>query len=232
MRRSIQKRQTVHRDRPTILLTGFGPFPGAPLNASELLAGELAILASRRLPGFAVRAETLPTEWRAGPARLGKLLEELDPVVALHFGVSHRARGFVIETRGRNQRGEIEDACGEVPDRACIADDGPSDLPATLPTGLIVERLRRMRLPAQLSRDAGDYLCNAILYHSLASDRARGSQRGAALAARRGFIHIPDSLAVRCGAGSRRSALSHIRWDDALEGGLAILELAAGVTER
>lgn len=94
----------MRRDRPVFLLTGFGPFPGAPRNASSLLIEALAKLAARRLPGFAVRAETLPTEWQAGPARLSALLDDLRPAVALHFGVSHRARGFVVETRARNTR--------------------------------------------------------------------------------------------------------------------------------
>lgn len=219
------------RDRPVILITGFGPFPGAPRNASSLLAEALATAAPRRLPGFAVHAETLPTEWQAGPSRLATLLDELEPVVALHFGVSRRARGFVVETRARNTRLLIHDACGEKPGAACIADDGAAELTATLPTGLIVERLRRMGMPVQLSRDAGGYLCNAILYHSL--DQARLRQREAPrFGSRRGFIHIPDRLAGDMRGGTRRAAASRLDWDAAIEGGLAILGICAGVGER
>lgn len=219
------------RDRPVILLTGFGPFPGAPRNASSLLTEQLAKVAARRLPGFAVHAETLPTEWQAGPARLSELLVRHEPAVALHFGVSHRARGFVVETRARNERDDIEDACGEAPVEYCIAGDGPREMPATLPTGLIVSHLRRMGLPVQLSRDAGGYLCNAILYHSLSQARQRlgGSPHG--FGPRRGFIHIPDRLTNGRG-GTRRASASLLDWDMALAGGLAIMELAAGVVSR
>lgn len=217
------------RDRPVFLLTGFGPFPGAPRNASSILIEQLARLAARRIPGFAFCAETLPTEWQAGPQRLAELLEAHDPVVALHFGVSYRARGFVIETRGRNERRDIEDACGAVPGQSCVALDGPAELPATLPTGLIVDRLRRMGLPVQLSRDAGGYLCNEILYQSLSEARARG---GGSIGPRRGFVHIPDRLANGARGGSRRSSASLLDWEAALDGGLEIMSVCAGVAER
>lgn len=219
----------MRRDRSVFLLTGFGPFPGAPRNASSLLIDELAHLARGRLPGYAVHAETLPTEWRAGPARLDALLREFDPAIALHFGVSHRARGFVVETRARNARQDICDACGAAPDAQVIVEHGPDELPATLPTGLIVERLRRLGLPVELSRDAGGYLCNAVLYHSLSEARSRDA-RG--LGARRGFIHIPDSLSKGRGGATRRSRASLLDWNAALSGGLEIMTACAGIAER
>lgn len=219
----------MRRDRSVILLTGFGPFPGAPRNASSDLIAHLARLAGARLPGYAVHAETLPTEWRAGPARLAELLAEHDPVIALHFGVSHRARGFVVETRARNTRQDICDACGAPPDARVVADDGPDEISATLPIGLIVGRLRRKRLPVQVSRDAGGYLCNAVLYHSLAEARSRGA-RG--VGPRRGFIHIPDSLSKFRGGGARRSSVCLLDWESATRGGLEIMAACAGIIER
>jgi pyroglutamyl-peptidase len=216
----------MRRDRPVFLLTGFGPFPGAPRNASSLLVEELARVAGRRLPGFAVHAETLPTEWRAGPERLAQLIDTYDPVVAVHFGVSHRARGFVVETRARNACHDALDACGAAPDTLCVAADGPTELSATLPTGLIVERLRRKGLPVQLSRDAGGYLCNAVLYHSLMEAKRR---EGRGIGPKRGFIHIPDRLAA---GGGRRAAASLLDWDAAVEGGLEIMAVSGGVGDR
>ena len=216
------------RNRPAILVTGFGPFPGAPRNASSLLAEALAEAASRVLPGYAIHAETLPTEWQAGPSRLSALIDTLQPVVAVHFGVSHRARSFVVETRARNMRDDIDDACGAAPDSVCVADSGPAQLTATLPTGLIVERLRRRGIPVQLSRDAGGYLCNALLYHSL-DDARRRSRSG--FGVRRGFIHIPDRLAAGRG-GARRANACLLDWNSALEGGIEILTTSAGVGER
>lgn len=219
----------MHKHRTRILITGFGPFPGQPRNASSLLVEAIAAKAPRLLPGFDVHAATLPTEWLAAPQRLDKLTLELQPAVSVHFGVSHRARGFVVETRARNVRDDVFDACGAVPDAPCIAESGPQELAATLPTGLIVERLRRRGIPVQMSRDAGGYLCNALLYHSLHASRPPGR---AGLSPRRGFIHIPDRLNPGPRKGGRRAAASLLDWDAAIEGGIEIIATSAGVGER
>ena len=217
----------MHPHRPVILVTGFGPFPGAPRNASGVLAEELATLAARRLPGFTVRAAALPTEWAAAPRELGRLLDEHDPVIAVHFGISRRARGFVVEMRARNATALVRDACGSFPTAGCVVDDGPDEIASTLPVNLIAARLRQLGLPVQISRDAGDYLCNALLYHSLAEVRRRPPGAGSL---RRGFIHLPDRLLPGERGSSRTATPSRLDWDGAIAGGLAILSACAGGT--
>ena len=220
----------TQRRRPVILVTGFGPFPGAPRNASSDLAEELARVALRQLPGYRVQAAILPTEWHEGPRQLGLLLDEHDPVVAVHFGVSRRAKGFVIEMRARNEAGQVCDATGAMPPGTCVAYQGPAELAALMPTALIVARLRRLGLPVQASRDAGTYLCNAVLYSTLADARRR-----AAAGLRRGFVHLPDRLApadARMSGTSRRSVPSQLDWEGAVTGGLAILSACVGANER
>lgn len=215
----------MHPHRPVILVTGFGPFPGAPRNASSLLAEALATAAVRSLPAYKVHAAALPTEWEAAPRRLAELVDEHDPVAAVHFGISRRARGFVVEMRARNLAANVCDARGAYPPAQCVQADGPDEIGATLPVNLIVERLRRLGLPVQLSRDAGDYLCNAILYHSLSEVRRRPAASGNL---RRGFIHIPDRLLAGERRSGRPAAPSKLDWEGAVAGGLAILAACAG----
>jgi pyroglutamyl-peptidase len=204
-------------NRPVLLITGFGPFPGHPSNASGLLAQRLAAAAARRFSGHRIRAATLPTEWAAGPGQLAQLTEELRPAIAIHFGISRRARGFVIETRARNFAAPTCDAIGALPHDTRVLRQGPDILSSTWPAGRIVARLRRLGLPAVLSHDAGGYLCNAILYHSLAAvGRAE-----AAVAPRRGFVHIPPRL----DEGMPRCQLD---WNSAMAGGLEILAACLG----
>lgn len=213
----------MHARRQTILLTGFGAFPGVPTNASAELVSRLAATATRRLAGYTVIGSILPTQWRDAPYYLMDLLESLDPTLVLHFGVSSRTAGFAVEVRGRNTCSQTVDALGEGPASSCVAAGGPEFLAATLPVQHIVTRLRRRGLPAQVSRDAGGYVCNALLYHSLQDARWRRGSR------RTGFVHIPDALATRGGGPRRRSRSgSRLSLDEAVEGGLEIIAASLG----
>lgn len=213
------------RPRRTILITGFGPFPGQPTNASGLLAVLVAEEAGRRIAGYDIRAEVLPVEWEAGPARLTDLVREMRPAAAVHFGVSTRARGFAIEQRAINASSGNCDAAGVKRDPCVLANDGPAELASTLPVPLILQRLRRLRIPAQLSRDAGRYLCNAILYQSLAEGR---SCAAAGVPSRRGFVHLPAELV---GAGHddlQPRGRCRLDWASAVRGGVEIVAASVG----
>jgi len=210
------------KDRPVILITGFGPFPTVAANATSILVPLIAETARRALPGVAIAAHVLPTEWEASLAMLDAITRRLRPTVTLHFGVSGRAVGFEIETRGRNRCSLSEDAAGRLPSDVRLSTDGPEFLPATLPAAHIVTRLRRRGLPAQISRDAGGYLCNALLYRSLELARASSAPT------RTGFVHLPTSL-----VNERRPLLEprtsrRLTWDDVVEGGLEILSATLG----
>lgn len=193
-----------------VLITGFGPFPGVPLNVSGVLAEALGDAARTTFPTARFEVAVLPTEWVAAPQRLEELMMRHRPAVALHFGVSHQARGFVVETQARNAACHV-DASGEAPLTDALFPNQPEAHAATLPAARIVQRLRRAGLPAALSQDAGAYLCNAILFHSL-----RLNSRFEAPAAS-GFIHIPTRL-------PQRSTI--LSFDDALRGGLEIVATA------
>jgi pyroglutamyl-peptidase len=221
----------VSAPRPTILLTGFGPFPGVPENVSAKLVPRVAGAAERAFPGYRIHAEVLPTEWRAGPVRARELLEHLRPVLVVHFGVSGKATGLTLETRAQRTFRTLCDAAGRLPP----APDGeaPDMLRTTLPAALALERLRRLRIPAVLSRDAGGYLCNAVLYASL---RRAGELN---LSCRIGFVHVPHRLASDLPlsaderprpsgppyAGPVPPALS---WQQATTGGLAVIATGIG----
>ena len=208
-------------DRPTtVLLTGFGPFPGVAFNASSLLVRRLAPRARRRWPQLRISAATLPTEWERGPARLAALLRQLDPDIAIHFGVSARALGLDIETTARNSCVAAADARDLLPTSPVNAIDGPETRMATLPVDAIVARLAAHSIPVRPSDDAGDYLCNAILYRSL--ERCALAERRAFA----GFVHIPSGL---IGAGDDgRAPLGDcpLDWPQALDGALLVIEQA------
>lgn len=206
--------------RPAILLTGFGPFPGVPENVSSALVPELAAAARKRFPDYLVEAAILPTEWRSGPAAVADLLGSLKPAAALHFGVSSQARDITIESRAHNRAKPLSDAAGLLPSSERLSMDGPELLAARFPAYHIVGRLRRRGLPVALSRDAGGYLCNAVLYRSLERARRADWQM------RSGFVHLPTALAGTESPNDDTAA--RLGWDQAVEGGLEIIAATLG----
>jgi pyroglutamyl-peptidase len=202
--------------RTAVLVTGFGPFPGVPVNATMRLLPELTFAAERCFPDVRLTARILPTEWAAAPQLLQQVLAQVEPDLAVHFGVSSRARGFEIERRAQNVCATQPDAAGVLPAAAQLGDGGAEHLAASLPVQHIVTRLRRRGIPAFASRDAGAYLCNATLYHSLACSRKTPGRRV-------GFVHIPASLARPGGPTRGRTAGCPLTWEQALDGALEIL---------
>lgn len=207
---------------PVLVLTGFGPFPCVPVNATSLLVPRIAEAANKAFAGVSVVCEIIPTEWRAGLARVEALYAEQRPLIAIHFGVSGRATGFAVEARARNRCAASPDATDCLPAGNVIAPGAPEFLPSTLPLTLIVERLRRRGIPAQLSRDAGNYLCNALMYRTL--DLARAKE----WPVRNGFVHLPASLVDprHPERGPLRS--SPLSWRQVIDGGLEIIAASLG----
>src|SRR5205823_11310237 len=86
----------------TIVITGFGPFPGAPFNPTEPLAVELA---RRRHPAFAnVRrvAHVFRVSYKAVDRDLPALIAQEKPQAFVMFGLAGRTKHVRIETRARN----------------------------------------------------------------------------------------------------------------------------------
>lgn len=174
-------------------MTGFGPFPGVEFNATGVLVPRLARAARRRFTDAQVFTAILPTEWVRGPKRARAAFQRAQPTLVLHFGVSDRARGFVIERRGVNACVMAADGVGAMPTSPVLSEFGRERRRVTLPVKTIVRRLHELGLPAEASDDAGQYLCNAVLYQSL------GLIEGAGMV---GFVHLPSALAEDHGEGA------------------------------
>lgn len=208
---------TMPPHRPAILITGFGPFPGVPVNASATLARRLGAVAARRFPRKRIVTEVIATEWAAAPRQIARLYAVEQPVLAVHFGVSREAKGFVIETVARNACRPSADAAGKAPESSVVSACDPDVLPTALPAQNIVERLRALAIPAIESTDAGGYLCNTVMFHALCQARAMPQP------ARAGFIHIPADIPDAGDDGV-------FDWPMALAGGLEILRTCLALT--
>lgn len=197
---------------PTVLLTGFGAFPGIAENATASLVPELAAMARDHFPGHVIVDEVLPVEWSRTPRVLEEILMRTKPVVALHFGVTRHTSGFQIELMGRNTCDPRSDAVGELPATACVIEAGPETIASSFPADRIIARLERAGIACTTSQSAGTYLCNAVLYQSLT--HAQGLPGCVA-----GFIHLPAGLSASC----TRDETCALMWSDALNGGIEVI---------
>jgi len=180
-----------------VLLAGFGPFPGAPVNPSALLVAAVARRRRPALAGLQLSTHVFATAYAAVDRDLPKLFAA-DPDAVLIFGLAGRRRRLCIETRARNAVSLLfPDAAGHRPPAAAIAPDQPRARRGNAPFARLLAAVRPSGFPAQLSRDAGRYLCNYVYWRAL--QRVRN---GTPLVA---FVHIPPSgRAVPARRGRRR----------------------------
>jgi pyroglutamyl-peptidase len=170
--------------RPVVILvTGFGAFPGARTNPSAAILDRLR-RHRPRLARLGVRLEIalLPVVFAEVGAAVEEAAAAIRPDVILHIGLASRRRAVSIETRARTRAGTLHpDASRCRPAAMALATPGAPLLRATYPAPRLVAAIRAMGVTAKPSIDAGDYVCNAVLYHTL-------SRRLAPVA---GFIHVP-----------------------------------------
>jgi pyroglutamyl-peptidase len=209
-----------------VLLTGFGPFPGAPFNPTASLVRLLAHRAGATLPGVRVAAHVFSTTYAAVDRELPMLVARERPAAILMFGLAGRTRHLRIETWARNARSlRLEDAAGFIPSEGSIEPDGPSLLQLRSPVAQFLAAARNAGLVAAPSRDAGDYLCNYLCWR--ASRLAEGLRRPRIVA----FIHVPPVRpVVLAPARSFRRPASTL--GDLLAAGEAILEAAVAAVRR
>ncbi|HEX2215774.1 MAG TPA: pyroglutamyl-peptidase I [Xanthobacteraceae bacterium] len=145
----------------TVLVTGFGPFPGAPVNPTETLTARLLRLRRPALAELRLVGHVFRTSYAAVDAELPMLIAEHRPDVVLMFGLATRTKFLRVETCARNVRSSLlADAAGQLPALRILAAGGPARLSGRAPFISLLAALRRTRLPVRLSRDPGRYLCN------------------------------------------------------------------------
>jgi len=154
-----------------ILITGFGPFPGAPFNPSAALAKALARRRRPALAGVERSTHIFATTYASVDRDLPKLFAQ-KPDIVLMFGVAGRRRQLCIETRARNAVSLLfPDASGHRPPHGVIKLRGPAALASNVPFARLAGAAGRQ---ARLSRDAGRYLCNYVYWRAL--EQVRGTR--------------------------------------------------------
>ena len=180
----------------TLLITGFGRFPGAPTNPSGTLARALV---RRRRTGFdriERVAHVFETSYAAVDRDLPKLIAKHRPVAVVLFGLAGRTKFVRIETQARNAMSLLfPDVNGVVPAKARIAARTPSHRRGVVPFRRLLAAARSTGVSTRFSGDAGRYICNYAYWRAI---EATGKPGGPKLAV---FVHVPK---VRSGPRARR----------------------------
>ncbi|KAK1552604.1 hypothetical protein Q3G72_020000 [Acer saccharum] len=180
----------------TIHVTGFKKFLGVNENPTETMVNNLKIFLEKRGLPAGVRlgsCTVLETAGIGALPMLHKILEssvssmDNEQIVWLHFGVNSGQSKFAIEQRAVNEATfGCPDEFGWRPQQLPIVpEDGEiSRTRETLcSTEAILKFLKKKGCDANISRDAGRFVCNYVYYQSLRFAEQKGHKSL--------FVHVP-----------------------------------------
>ncbi len=156
-----------------VLITGFPPFEGCPVNPSQHLIQALA-----RLPAPPTQAEIItaevPVDYVGLDSVIQQLLSEVKPQVWIAFGVGRQETPLRLELRGVNRdHSDRPDNQGIVRKDWTISPIGPDLLETELPLAELASLLTTSGFPSVISWDAGTYLCNHLIYRAMEQIKER-----------------------------------------------------------
>jgi pyroglutamyl-peptidase len=206
-----------------ILVTGFGPFPGAPFNPTQPLVARLLRLRRPAFSDVEFSGHIFPVTYKAVDRELPQLLAKHRPHALLMFGLATRTRHLRIETRARNAVTMLwPDADHSRVRKGSIAGGAGANMFGPH-TAKLLRAAIGTGVDARASRDAGSYLCNYLSWRAI---EAVGND-GPRLAA---FIHVP--LTARDGTSKCKGTPHHITLEELVDAGEAMLLEMVRLTRR
>jgi pyroglutamyl-peptidase len=198
-----------------ILITGFGPFPGAPCNPTQPLVARLQRLRRPALGEVELTGHIFPVTYQAVDRELPQLVAQHRPQALLMFGLAARTPYVRIETRARNAVTTLWPDAGHARARKGSIAGGADAITFGPHTAKLLRAALGTGVDARASRDAGSYLCNYLSWHAI---EATDKDNGPALAA---FVHVPQLSRDR--ASRRKDATHRITLDELVDAGEAML---------
>ena len=165
-----------------ILLTGFEPFGGEPVNPSARIAQALD---GALVDGVPIASRILPCTFAASLRELDAALHAHAPQIVLCLGQAAGRDGLSLERIAINViDARIADNAGAQPIDEPVIGDGPAAYWSTLPIKAISAGLRAAGIPCGVSQSAGTFVCNHVFYGLMHRLAANPAVRG-------GFMHVP-----------------------------------------
>jgi pyroglutamyl-peptidase len=197
-----------------ILITGFGPFPGAPFNPTEPLVARLKRLRRPAFSDVEFTSHIFHVTYATVDRELPLLLAQHRPQALLMFGLAGRTAHLRVESRARNAVTTLwPDADRTRARKGSIVGDADARMFGPH-TAKLLRAAVGTGIDARASRDAGSYLCNYLSWRAI---EAVATDHGPRLAA---FVHVP--LLARDGT-RRRKGTPGITLEDLVDAGEAML---------
>ena len=163
-----------------LLITGFDPFGGQPVNPSWEAVRRL----SNEIGDYTLTKLQIPTVFGAAAQAVLETAQSVQPDVILSIGQAGGRSAVTPEVVGLNLReAGIPDNAGNQPNARPVVEGAPAAYFATVPVREMVRAINAAGLPGALSYSAGVYVCNDVLYTLL--HHFDGTPT------RVGFIHVP-----------------------------------------
>ncbi len=180
-------------DQLQVVLTGFTPFLDNADNPSWAVAQQACPAIAE---AYACRCELVEVTYAAAEGFAEQVGWHDGQRLVVHCGLAARADTLAVERFAHNCRGALGDESGRAGWPDWVVPDAPAAMETLVDTAAMVDLYARAQdVPAaRASRDPGDYVCNAIYYHSL---RAVGAARQAERAAEALFVHVPPMEPAR-----------------------------------
>ncbi len=200
--------------RLRILITGFGPFPGAPFNPTQALVARLLRLRRPALSDVELIGHIFHVTYTTVDRELPLLLAQHRPQALLMFGLAGRTAHLRVESRARNAVTTLwPDADRTRARKGSILSDADAKMFGPH-TAKLLRAAVGTGIDARASRDAGSYLCNYLSWRAI---EAVETGEGPRLAA---FVHVPPL--ARDGA-SRQKGFARITLEELVDAGEAML---------
>jgi pyroglutamyl-peptidase len=166
-----------------VLITGFDPFGGEPVNPALEAVKQLN---GKVITGCEVVTKEIPTVFGKAINSLKSSIEEINPELVICVGQAGGRSTITPERVAINiDDARIPDNENNQPIDAEIVPGGPSAYFSSLPVKAIVQKMNENGIPASVSNTAGTFVCNHIFYGLM------NYLDTSAKDIRSGFIHIP-----------------------------------------
>lgn len=165
-----------------LLLTGFETFLDHPSNPTEELVKRLD---GKQVGDYHIIGSVLPVIFDQAGKRIIAMIKEHQPDAIISLGLSAGRHQITPERVAINCIDGPQDNAGNKYQDQKIDEQGADAYFSTLPIREMVNRMRDVQLPANVSNSAGTYVCNYTMYTVLHFLKQQQLELPA------GFIHVP-----------------------------------------